>query len=86
MLQAQADKKESERRFQVIESGIQNVLFVRTTVKEPVELVVKILKDITETKTQKCRHLIRLIPIQRTCKAFEGPGAIYVNSFVKLES
>ena len=85
MLQAQADKKESERRFQVIESGIQNVLFVRTTVKEPVELVVKILKDIAETKTQKCRHLIRLIPIQRTCKAFEGPGAIYVNSVVKLE-
>ena len=78
ILKAQSNKNESERRFQVIESGIQNVLFVRTTVEDPVALVTEILKEIVETNTQKSRHLIRLIPIQKTCKAFEGPGAAYV--------
>ena len=76
-LNSQADKNESERRFQVIESGIQNVLFVRTTVESPVALVEEIIKDISATNTQRSRHLIRLIPIQKTCKAFENPGNFY---------
>ena len=63
----------------MIESGIQNVLFIRTTVEDPVALVTDILKDIAETNVQKSRHLIRLIPIQKTCKAFEGPGVTYLN-------
>ena len=75
VLKAQANKDESKRRFQVIESGIQNVLFVRTTIEDPVGLVTEILKEIADTNTQKSRHLIRLIPIQKTCKAFEGPGS-----------
>ena len=73
-MKTQADKNESERRFQVVESGIQSVLFIRTTVENPVNLVQEILKDILATNTQKCRHLIRMIPIQKTCKAFENPG------------
>ena len=67
-------KSESERRFQVIDSGIQNVLFIRTTVENPVALVQEILEDITKTNTQRSRHLIRLVPIQKTCKAFENSG------------
>ena len=77
VLKAQANKDESRRRFQVIESGIQNVLFVRTTIEDPVALVTAILKEIADTNTQKSRHLIRLIPIQKTCKAFEGPGRAF---------
>ena len=75
-LKTQAAKNESERRFQVIESGIQNVLFIRTTVENPVALVQKILDDILATNTQRSRHLIRLVPIQKTCKAFENPGKL----------
>jgi len=73
ILQAQANKDESDRRFQVVESGIQNVLFIRTTVNDPVALASEILRDIAETSTQRSRYLIRLIPIQKTCKAFDGP-------------
>ena len=78
-LHAIANKDESERRFQVIESGIQNVLFIRTTVQDPVDLVSEILKEISKTQVQRTRHLIRLIPVQKTCKAFETPGAIISN-------
>ena len=87
ILKVQANKSETERRFQVIESGIQNVLFVRTTVEDPVALVTEILKDIAATNTQKSRHLIRLVPIEKTCKAFEGPGAAFAQLLyiLKLE-
>ena len=76
LLMAKVNKDESERRFQVVESGIKNVLFVRTTVEDPVALVTEILKEILETHVQRGRHLLRLIPIQKTCKAYEGPGVI----------
>ena len=79
LLQAQANKDESDRRFQIVESGIQNVLFIRTTVNDPVALATEIFRDIKETNVQRSRYLIRLIPIQKTCKAFEGPGANLFN-------
>ena len=58
-------------RFQVIESGVQNVLFIRTEVADPLGLVTKILEGIQESKKQVTRHLIRMLPIQATCKAYE---------------
>lgn len=42
--------------------------------ENPVALVQEILEDITKTNTQRSRHLIRLVPIQKTCKAFENSG------------
>jgi len=59
------------KRFQVIESGVQNVLFIRTEVSDPLGLVTKILEGIQESKKQVTRHLIRMLPIQATCKAYE---------------
>jgi hypothetical protein len=35
----QADKKEDERRFQVVETSVRNFLFIRTNVDDPVRLV-----------------------------------------------
>jgi hypothetical protein len=39
----QADKKEDERRFQVVETSVRNFLFIRTNVDDPVRLVTDIL-------------------------------------------
>lgn len=37
-------------------------------VPEPVELVYHIMKDLESTKQQKSRFLLRLLPIEATCK------------------
>lgn len=58
------------RRFQVVDSGAKNVLFIRTTLENPVELAEKIMADIQRTKQQQSRFLIRLVPIEVTCKAY----------------
>lgn len=65
-LKANKDKK----RFQVVDSGAKNFLFIQTTVDEPVKLAENILNDIYETKGQETKFLLRLIPVEVTCKAY----------------
>ncbi|KAJ1529722.1 hypothetical protein ONE63_006475 [Megalurothrips usitatus] len=60
----------NKRRFQVIESGADNCVFIRTTVEDPVCVVEAILKDIELQSKQKTRFLLRLLPIETTCKAW----------------
>ncbi|KAF2880517.1 hypothetical protein ILUMI_25654 [Ignelater luminosus] len=62
--------EKSGRRFQVVESGAKNFLFIRTNVNDPVKLAEMIVKDISDKKKHKTRHLLRLIPIEATCKAY----------------
>lgn len=64
-----AEDKPSQRRFQVVESGAKNILFIRTTVENPVEIVTTLMESIIESKQQKGRYLLRLVPIETTCKA-----------------
>lgn len=64
-------KRFGERRFQQVESGATNCIFIKTTVEDPVKLVDDIITDISETKTQKARFILRMIPIIGTCKAYE---------------
>ncbi|CAH1366859.1 THUMP domain-containing protein 1 homolog [Tenebrio molitor] len=59
----------SERRFQVIESGAKNFLFIRTSLENPAELAEAIIKDIHDSGSQKTRFLLRLIPVEITCRA-----------------
>lgn len=63
------NEKIHKRRFQVIDSGANNLLFIRTTLTNPGELVDSIIKDIWNSGTQKTKFLLRLIPIEVTCKA-----------------
>lgn len=63
------NEKIHERRFQVIDSGANNLLFIRTTLTNPGELVDTIIKDIWNSGIQKTKFLLRLIPIEVTCKA-----------------
>ena len=60
-----------ERRFQVVDSGAKNCVFIKTTVDNPCELVHAIFSDIAETGKQKSRFILKFIPISATCKATE---------------
>lgn len=60
----------SSKRFQVVKCGAKNVIFIRTTIENPVELAEKIVADVQRTKQQQARFLLRLIPIETSCKAY----------------
>lgn len=64
-------KTEKDEVFKLMNSGVQNVLFFRTKLKDPVGFALSILNDIQETKEQKTRFLMRLVPIEVTCKALK---------------
>ncbi|KAB0797048.1 hypothetical protein PPYR_11109 [Photinus pyralis] len=63
-------KEKSNHRFQAVESGAKNIVFIRTTLEDPVKLAQTIIEDIHKTRQQKTRFLIRLVPIEETCKAY----------------
>ena len=64
-------KSFSERRFQQVESGANNCIFIKTTIEDPVKLTTDIIEDISVSKTQKARYTLRMIPILGTCKAYD---------------
>ncbi|XP_065161890.1 THUMP domain-containing protein 1 [Atheta coriaria] len=59
-----------EFRFNLMESGAKNLLFIKTSVEDPVALATTIVKDVQEQNNPQTRFLVRLVPIQQTCKAF----------------
>lgn len=56
-------------RFQQLDTGASNLVFIRTTLPNPIELGTKIVRDIAETKQHQSRFVLRLIPIEIVCKA-----------------
>lgn len=56
-------------RSQVADTGVKSVVFIRTTLPDPLELVSTIIKTLDETKKQRTRFLMRLLPIEVVCKA-----------------
>lgn len=72
-LLSELSKLKSETKtktFQLVESGAKNFLFIKTTLENTVELATKIVSDIYITKNQQTKFLIRLVPIEITCKAY----------------
>ena len=70
-LQSEAAEDRAERRFQQVESGANNCIFIKTSLDKPDQLVDNIVTDIIQSKTQKSRFILRLLPILGTCKAYE---------------
>nr|CAD7392672.1 unnamed protein product [Timema cristinae] len=68
-LKAQVTTRPHQRKFQILESGAANFLFIQTTVPDPLLLVTKIMEDVYQTKKQKARFMQRLLPVEATCKA-----------------
>lgn len=56
-------------RFQSVESGAMNCLFIQTVLPDPNEIVVKLMRDLSATKKHKSRFILRMLPIQAVCRA-----------------
>ncbi|XP_014610823.1 PREDICTED: THUMP domain-containing protein 1 [Polistes canadensis] len=69
-LKAESDKPIALRRFQVVNTGVKNVVFIKTTLSNPLKLVSNIIKELDRTKKQRSRFLLRLLPIEAVCKAY----------------
>lgn len=59
----------AERRFQQLDTGAKNCLFIKTTLSTPCELIHTILEDVYETQIQKSRFALRVLPVQTICRA-----------------
>jgi len=56
-------------RFFSMDTGVPNLIFIKSTVKNPSSLVHRIFEDVTVTKELKARFLLRMVPIEVTCMA-----------------
>ncbi|XP_077462201.1 THUMP domain-containing protein 1 [Stigmatopora argus] len=72
-----------ERRFQALESGANNVVFIRTHNLETDRLVHHILSDLHATKKKKTRVILRMLPVTGTCYAFPDEIMKYLNTFLE---
>ncbi|KAI8501233.1 THUMP domain-containing protein 1 [Branchiostoma belcheri] len=59
-----------KRRFQAMDSGANNVVFIQSQLESPDELVHHILDDINTSKKFKTRNVLRIIPVMSACKAY----------------
>ncbi|KAG7211888.1 hypothetical protein KM043_011099 [Ampulex compressa] len=69
-LKEQYEKPVAARRFQAVDTGVKNVIFIRTNLSNPLELVNRIVTELDKTKKQRTRFLLRLLPIEVVCKAY----------------
>ncbi|XP_045613767.1 THUMP domain-containing protein 1 homolog [Procambarus clarkii] len=70
-LQKKNHDHKHERRFQQVNCGAKNCVFIRTTLDDPLPLSVAIMDDILQNQKQRTKRLLRMIPVQKTCKAFQ---------------
>lgn len=83
--------KNNQHRFQQVETKTPNCIFIKSKIPNPVELGVKIVRDIAETKSQKTRILLRFIPIEVVCKATiedikNAAGKLFDKYFLNTEA
>ncbi|KAM8772669.1 THUMP domain-containing protein 1 [Acanthopagrus schlegelii] len=81
--QLQASGAKRERRFQALESGANNVIFIKTHNLESDKLVHHILSDLHTTKKKKSRVILRMLPVTGTCKAFQEDMVKYLTTFLE---
>ncbi|KAK2918684.1 THUMP domain-containing protein 1 [Channa argus] len=81
--QLRASGTKQERRFQSLDSGANNVIFIRTQNLEPDKLVHHILSDLHTTKKKKSRVILRMLPVTGTCKAFQDDMVKYLTTFLE---
>ncbi|XP_056136693.1 THUMP domain-containing protein 1 [Lampris incognitus] len=81
--QLKAYKEKRERRFEALDSGANNVVFIKTLNLEPEKLVHHILSDLHTTKKKKSRVILRMLPVSGTCKAFQEDMEKYLTTFLE---
>lgn len=85
-----ASSKVDVKRFQQVETKTPNCVFIKTTLPDPIDLGVKIVRDIAATKKQKTRLLLRFIPVEVVCKASiedikNAAGKLFDKYFLNVE-
>ncbi|CAB3242999.1 unnamed protein product [Arctia plantaginis] len=90
-IKKESQKSLRDKRFQVVETGASNCIFVKTNLPSPEELTAAIIKDLFTTRLQKTRHVLRLLPIMATCRAnlpdiMEAAGKLFDKFFLKEPS
>ncbi|CAG9784999.1 unnamed protein product [Diatraea saccharalis] len=83
-----SQKSLKHKRFQVVETGASNCIFIKTNLPSPEEVATAIIKDLFTTRVQKTRHVLRLLPVMATCKAnlpdiMECAGRLFDKFFLK---
>lgn len=63
------DAKIKAHNFQMVPTGVQNLIFIRATIDDVLELGSTIIRDLAETKKKKTKVTLRLLPIATVCKA-----------------
>lgn len=67
--QIKSMKTVNRSRFQQVSTNIGNCIFIKSTIPNPNELGVHIVRNIAETKKRKTRSLLRLWPVDAVCRA-----------------
>lgn len=75
-------------RFQNVDTGTNNCVFIRTLLDDPVTLGKHIVQDIATTGKSMSRFVLRLVPIEAVCRAnmsdiIEAAGALFDKHFLK---
>ncbi|SPP87477.1 blast:THUMP domain-containing protein 1 homolog [Drosophila guanche] len=75
-------------RFQNVETGTTNCIFIRTQLDDPVGLGKHIVNDITTTGKSMSRFVLRLVPIEAVCRAnmpdiIAAAGPLFDKHFLK---
>ncbi|KAF5889822.1 cytochrome P450 3A30-like [Clarias magur] len=81
--QFHSSTESQQRRFTAVESGANNVLFIRTHNIDPAQLVHSILQDLYSTRRLKSRVILRMLPVCGSCKAFPEDMLKFLNSFLQ---
>ncbi|XP_045566577.1 THUMP domain-containing protein 1 [Salmo salar] len=81
--QLKASSGKRERRFQAMDSGANNVIFIKTKNLDPDKLVHHILSDLHITKKNKSRVILRMLPVSGTCKAFQEDMDKFLSVFLE---
>jgi tRNA acetyltransferase TAN1 len=82
---------EKAHLFNYIDTGVQNLIFIRTTIDYPQELATSIVRDLYETKAKRTKVTLRFLPIQTVCKAKieeikDAGGLLFDKYFLKESS
>uniref|UniRef100_A0A8C1LY62 THUMP domain-containing protein 1 n=1 Tax=Cyprinus carpio TaxID=7962 RepID=A0A8C1LY62_CYPCA len=81
--QIQMSMKTHQQRFTAVDSGANNVVFIRTHGVDPEQLVHHILSDLHQTKKRKSRVILRMLPVSGTCRAFPEDMEKFLSVFLE---
>lgn len=89
IVKTKLESKERAHKFQSIDTGVQNCIFIKSSVDDVLKLGTDIIRDLAETKIKKTKVTLRLLPIEIVCKAkmediVNAAGLLFDKHFLKV--